>query len=93
LLWRGSAKKAIKTISYYITIKLVNFTSRIMLLTETKESKKHFTKKWEVSLIEFQNGEDKKYKVTRRIPELSIAETKLFRDKKLAKKQFDSWLD
>ena len=50
--------------------------------------KKHFTKKWEVSLIELENHEIK-YKVTRRIPELSIAETKIFKSKKEAKKQFD----
>lgn len=54
--------------------------------------KKHIVKKWEVSIIELKNNGDKKFKVTRRIPELSIAETKFFRTKKEAKKQFDGWL-
>ena len=55
------------------------------------ETKKHYTKKWEVSIIELENGE-RKYKVTRRIPELSVAETKVFSSKEDAKKQFDDWL-
>jgi len=54
--------------------------------------KKHLVKKWEVSIIELQNNIGKKFKVTRRIPELSVVETKLFRSKKKAKKQFDDWL-
>lgn len=53
---------------------------------------KHLTKKWEVSLIELENGLGKKFKVTRRLPELSVAETKIFRTKAQAKKQFDKWL-
>ncbi len=56
------------------------------------KTEKHLTKKWEISLIELKNSIGKKYKVTRRIPYLSIAETKVFRSKKKAKKQFDDWL-
>jgi len=33
-----------------------------------------------------------KYKVTRRIPELSVAETKIFNSKEEAKQQFEEWL-
>lgn len=54
--------------------------------------KKHTIKKWEVSIIEFENRHGKKYKVTRRLPELSVAETKMFKGKKEAKRQFDEWL-
>tara|TARA_Y100000034_G_C6833279_1_gene376330 strand:- start:46 stop:177 length:132 start_codon:yes stop_codon:yes gene_type:complete len=31
------------------------------------------------------------YKVTRRLPELDVAETKIFPTKKDAKKQFEEW--
>ncbi len=54
--------------------------------------KKHIAKKWEVSIIELKNNGTKKFKVTRRIPGLSVAETKFFRTKREAKKQFDEWL-
>ena len=54
--------------------------------------KKHQFKKWEVSIIEFQNIIGKKYKVTRRIPELSVAETRIFINKKKALKLFNNWL-
>jgi hypothetical protein len=56
------------------------------------KTKKNPTKKWEISFIELKNNKGKKYKVTRRIPEMSIAETKIFRSKKMAKKKFDEWL-
>ena len=55
--------------------------------------KKHIIKKWEVSIIEFQDDEGSKFKVTRRLPEMSVAETKIFKSKKEAKEQFDEWLD
>ena len=55
--------------------------------------KKHPIKKWEVSIIEVENRIGKKYKVTRRVPELSVAETKVFRSKEDAKKQFEEWLE
>lgn len=61
-----------------------------MRVTKTKE---HQIKKWEISLMEFSNHIGKKYKVTRRIPELSVAETKIFNSKWEAKKQFDEWLE
>ena len=48
--------------------------------------------KKEISIIEIENDIGKKYKVTRRIPELSISETRVFRSKEEAKKQFDEWL-
>ncbi len=54
--------------------------------------KRHIAKKWEVSIVELRTNGGKKFKVTRRIPELSVAETKLFRTKREAKKQFDEWL-
>jgi len=56
------------------------------------EVKKHFVKRWEVSIIELENHIGKKYKVTRRLPEMSVAETVVFMTKKQAKKQFDEWL-
>ena len=54
--------------------------------------KKHITKKWEVSIVELKNNGNKKFKVTRRIPELSVAETKFFKTKEEAKEQFEEWL-
>lgn len=56
------------------------------------KTKKHPIKKWEISMMEFQNHLGKKFKVTRRIPDMSVAETKVFRSKKRAKKKFDDWL-
>jgi len=56
------------------------------------KTKKHLAKKWEISIIELKNHAGKKYKVTRRMPDLSVAETKMFRSKKKAKKQFEDWL-
>lgn len=56
------------------------------------EIKKHMTKKWEVSMMEFEDSQGKKFKVTRRLPELTVAETKIFNSLEQAKKQFDEWL-
>jgi hypothetical protein len=47
---------------------------------------------WEVTLLEITHGKEKKYKVTRRIPFYSVAETKIFATKAEAKKQIDEWL-
>lgn len=47
----------------------------------------------EVTIIEIENHIGKKYKVTKRIPELSVAETKVFESKAEAKRQFDEWLE
>ena len=58
-----------------------------------KKIKKHLIKKWEVSIIEFQDDEGSKFKVTRRLPEMSVAETKIFKSKKEAMEQFDEWLN
>lgn len=55
-------------------------------------TKKHPVKKLEVSFIEIQNHFGKKFKVTRRLPEMSVAETKVFTEKKKAKRLFDDWL-
>ncbi len=57
------------------------------------ETKKHFSKRWEVSVMELKNSEGKKFKVTRRLPSMSIAETKVFKTKEEAKKQFEEWLE
>ena len=57
------------------------------------KKKKHLSKKWEVSIIEYQNDVGKKYKVTRRIPELLIAETRIVSNKEKARKLFDEWLE
>ena len=54
-----------------------------------KETQKHSSKKWEISIIEFENHEGKKYKVTRMLPDTSVAETKVFKSKEEAKKQFE----
>ncbi len=55
--------------------------------------KEVITKKLEVSIVEFQNDVGKKFKVTRRIPSIAVAETKVFISKEEAKKQFEDWLD
>ncbi len=56
------------------------------------KTQKHPTKKWEVSLIELTNGKEKKYKVTRKLPEMNVAETKIFLSEKEAEKQYQEWL-
>lgn len=58
-----------------------------------KKSKKSFTGNWIVSLLGIGNREGIKYKVTRSIPELSISETKIFKNKKEALEQFNEWLE
>ena len=50
------------------------------------------TKKWEITIMELRNGVEKKYEVTRRFPSLAVSETKLFRTREEARKQFDEWL-
>lgn len=56
------------------------------------KTEKHITKKWEVSIMEVHEDKDIKFKVTRRIPDLSVSETKVFNSKEKAKKQFEEWL-
>ena len=48
--------------------------------------------KWEVSIIELKKNGKKRYKVTRRMPGLSVAETRMFRTKKKALEQLRNWL-
>lgn len=55
--------------------------------------REHLSKKWEISIIELQNTKGKKYKVTRRLPELGVSETRVFTSKKKAKELFDDWLN
>lgn len=47
----------------------------------------------EISIKEFVQGNKRLYKVTKRIPELSVSETKLFDNKGDAEKQLNEWLD
>lgn len=49
--------------------------------------------RWEVSIISLKDENEIVYKVTRRYPSMSVAETKVFTDKESAKKQFEDWLD
>lgn len=56
-------------------------------------TEKHEIRKWEVSIIELENDIGTKYKVTRRIPDMSVAETKIFSSKEEAKEQFNKWLE
>ena len=48
--------------------------------------------KWEVSIIELKKNGKKRYKVTRRLPWLSVAETRIFSTKKKALEQLRNWL-
>ena len=48
--------------------------------------------KWEVSIMELKRNGKKRYKVTRRMHGLSVAETKVFSSKKSAIKQLNEWL-
>ncbi len=52
----------------------------------------HYTKKWEISILEYENDVGKKFKVTRRLPGMAVAETKIFENKEDAKRQVDEWL-
>ena len=48
---------------------------------------------WEITIVELRGKKGRKFKVTRRYPNLLISETKVFRSKKKAKKQFEEWLN
>lgn len=50
-------------------------------------------RKWEVSIIELKSDKCKKFKVTRKISEMSLSETKIFSNKEEAKRQFDEWME
>ncbi len=54
---------------------------------------KHPFQKWEVSIMEIHEENGIKYKVTRRLSEMSVAETKVFSSKEEAKQQFEEWLN
>lgn len=73
-----------------VRLRYINHFFKLEIMTPTQ---KHPTKKWEVSLMKYQNHTGMKYKVTRRIPELSVAETKVFASRKKAKQQFEEWLE
>jgi hypothetical protein len=47
---------------------------------------------WEVTIKELEGDLGTMYKVTRRMPAISVAETRIFYTKELALKQFMSWL-
>lgn len=49
--------------------------------------------KWEISILEMQKDGKIFYKVTRRLPEMSVAETKVFSSLKEAKAQLEEWLE
>ena len=55
------------------------------------EIKEDINKIWEVSIMQLEE-DGKRFKVTRRIPKLSVSETKFFKTKEKAKKQFEEWL-
>jgi hypothetical protein len=48
--------------------------------------------KKEVSIIELKDN-GKKFKVTKRVPDMSISDTKFFDSKEDALKQFKTWLE
>ena len=50
-------------------------------------------KNWEVTIKEFQSKKWKRYKVTRRMPEMKVADTKMFKNKEEALRQFNEWLN
>ena len=56
------------------------------------KTKEHLTKKWEISLAEFENTAGKLFKVTRRLPKMAVAETKVFRSREQAMQLFNEWL-
>lgn len=56
------------------------------------EIKNHSIKKWIVSISEYKKEDKSIFKVTRRIPELSVSESKVFTSKEGARKQFEEWL-
>ena len=47
---------------------------------------------WEVSMIVLKDGDDVRYKVTRRFCSHYVAETKIFDNKEDALRQFNEWL-
>jgi len=54
--------------------------------------KKHQYKKWVVSIKEYETPSGREWKVTRRLVEMSVAETLIFKFKKEAIRQYKEWL-
>ncbi|MBD3362067.1 hypothetical protein GF358_04750 [Candidatus Woesearchaeota archaeon] len=54
--------------------------------------KRHAWKKWEVSLKNLKTSAGNRYKLTRKLLNHPISETKIFISKKNAIKQFKKWL-
>ena len=63
---------------------------RVRIISETIHE--HHAAPAEVLAPEYRINEDKMYKVTRRMPTMLVAETKIFKSKEEAKKQFEEWL-
>ena len=55
-------------------------------------TQQHPFQKWEVSIMEIKENNIIKYKVTKRLPEMSVAETKIFSSKEDALHQVKEWL-
>ena len=68
-------------------------SSSFVIIFPMKNLKEHMTKKWEVSIIELSRNGTVYYKVTRRLAEVSVAETKIFNSKEKAVEQFEKWLN
>lgn len=51
-----------------------------------------WSENWEMTIMELENSIGKKYKVTRRLLSLSVAETRVFRSKEDAKQQLEAWM-
>ncbi len=47
---------------------------------------------WEISILELRDEVEIKYKITKRIPQVAIAETKICNSKKEVLKQLVEWL-
>lgn len=47
---------------------------------------------WEVTIMEVRENGKIKYKVTRRLPKMSVAETKIFDSREKALRQIEEWL-
>jgi hypothetical protein len=48
--------------------------------------------RWEISIIDLKKNGKTQYKVTRRMPSMSVAETKVFDTKEGAIKQAEEWM-
>jgi hypothetical protein len=48
--------------------------------------------RWEYSIMKFEDHRGNIFKVTRRLPEMHISETRIFGDSRRAKEQLKAWL-